>query len=63
MTKYVASHVFKDPLASADAESVTFLVDGQLYVFRMSRTALQRLGRQIDAALKLSSPPARKPKA
>lgn len=55
--------VYEKAMASADADGVTFVVNGQLHVFRLSETALKRLSRQIDAALKDKSARARKPKA
>jgi hypothetical protein len=58
-----ATHVYKNPMASADAESVTFVIDRHLYVFQMGARELQRLARQIDAALKAKSALARKRKA
>ena len=60
MVKVVASHVYPNAVASADASAVSFVVDQHLFVFELAPTALRRLARQIDDALKRPSPPAQK---
>ena len=62
MAKIVASHVYRNAIASADASGLSFLADHHLHVFELREADLRRLGRQIDAALKQSPAPAQKPK-
>jgi hypothetical protein len=63
MTKQLSPHVYRNPIASADANGVSFVVDQELFVFEMGDIELRRLARQIGEALKEKSARARKPRA
>jgi hypothetical protein len=67
MTKPFVPHVFRALTTSVAggrsgerAASVNFTVDSAYYSFVLDRTALVRLGRQIDRALREIPPPERK---
>jgi hypothetical protein len=67
MTKPFITHDFEVVTASACVDPaskrrglVRFVVDAHFYSFAMDRTALQRLGRQIERLLREIPPPPRK---
>lgn len=69
MAKSVIPHVYRDPLATVQIDKerpkrgvISFLADGEVFLFEMDREVLQRIHHQIAAKLKEAPLPSRRPK-